>query len=200
MLQYPQAPTCLCLVVLLSSSPVLGFYVQGNLLYEEVRLPMDVNATGVYEERWFNPVYLPYNPLICTYIVSFCQALSHTIESRVPPYITGTTHWESTHTHLWRYNGPRHCCYKVLAIFPCFPVLSVAVAYFSWPHLVGTEVLYLMSGIGYKHGYFTKFRLITEKAELSGNPRCAYFPSSADTLMNVSVITLWVHSLIRQTK
>ena len=51
---------------------------------------------------------------------------------------------------------------------------------------MGIEVFYIMAGIGYNHSYFEKFKLIATKAELSGNPRVAYFPSSADTLMNVS--------------
>lgn len=162
--------------------------MQGNLFYEQVRLP--VNATAdvpeVYRATWYNPVYLPYNPIIWSYIVSVIQALSHMFVPELPPYITGVTHWESIYMFLFRYRGPRQCCYKIMGIL-CFPVLSVAVAYFSWPHLIGTEVFYIMAGIGYEHSFFNKYKLITQKAELSGNPRCGYFPSSADTLMNVSI-------------
>ena len=112
---------------------------------------------------------------------------SHTFVPQMPPYITGVTHWENLHKFLWHYNGPRQCCFKILAML-VFPILSVSVAYFSWPHLIGTEVFYIMAGIGYDHSFFKKFKLITEKAELSGNPRCAFFPESADTLMNVSAL------------
>ena len=164
---------------------IIAVYMQGNLFYNEVRLPKDANATGVYDEHWLNPVYLPYNPILLSYIVSIIQALSHMLVPEMPPYITGVTHWESIHVYLWRYNGRRQCCYKILAVC-LFPILSVAVAYFSWPHLIGTQVFYIMAGIGYEHNYFKKYKLITEKAELSGNPRLAYFPSSADVLMNVS--------------
>ena len=158
--------------------------VQGNLFYEGVRLPRNVNATGIYREHWLNPVYLPYNPLIWTYIVSAIQALSHMFVPQMPPYITGVTHWESLHVFLCQYKGPRKCCYVILS-FVCCPILSVSVAYFSWPHLIGTEVFYIMAGIGYDHSFFAKYKLITEKAELSGNPKCANFPCSADSLMNV---------------
>ena len=47
-------------------------------------------------------------------------------------------------------------------------------------------MFYIMAGIGYDHSYFQKYKLIIEKAELSGNPNVDVFPSSADTLMNVS--------------
>lgn len=157
--------------------------MQGNLFYEEVRLPDDDNATGIYKYYpFFNPVYLPYNPLIWSYIVSFVQATSHFFVPQLPPYITGVTHWESIHVFLC---GKRHCCIKILGIL-CYPILSVGVAYFSWPHLIGIEVFYIMAGIGYDHPFFKKYKLVTEKAELSGNPRCAHFPTTADTLMNVS--------------
>lgn len=163
--------------------------IQGNLFYESVRLPKDINATGIYRVHWLNPVYLPYNPIIWSYIVSVIQASSHMLVPQMPPYITGVTHWESLHHFLWHYNGPRQCCYKILALL-CFPILSVSVAYFSWPHLIGTQVFYIMAGIGYNHSYFQKYKLVTEKAELSGNPRLAYFPGRADTLMNVRIICI----------
>lgn len=162
--------------------------LQGNLLYEEVRIPRDANSTGIYKEHWLNPVYLPYNPIVWSYIVSVIQASSHGGMPQLPPYITGVTHWESFHAFLYS-KGPIH--YKILA-FLSFPVLSVSVAYFSWFHLIGTEVFYIMAGIGYNHSYFDKYKLITQKAELSGNPRLGYFPSSADTLMNVSELYLCI--------
>ena len=47
-------------------------------------------------------------------------------------------------------------------------------------------MFYIMAGIGYDHSYFHKYKRIIQKAELSGNPNVDVFPSSADTLMNVS--------------
>jgi len=54
-----------------------------------------------------------------------------------------------------RKSGSKSFIWKLLA-FGCFPITSVAVAWFSWPHLIGTEVFYLMAGIGYKHSDFEK--------------------------------------------
>ncbi len=171
---------------------LLAFLVQGNLFYEQVRLPKDANATGIYNEFFLNPVYLPYNPLLWSYIVSFIQATSHMFVPQMPPYITGVTHWESLSQFLWNCKGPcrqwcRGCCNKILAL-GCFPILSVGVAYFSWPHLIGTQVFYIMAGIGYDHSFFKKYKLVVRKAELSGNPRLAHFPSSAETLINVRAV------------
>ena len=59
--------------------------------------------------------------------------------------IVGMEHWESLYTffNLWRNRiGEGRCraiVYQAGALI-CFPVLSVAVAWFSWPHLIGTEV------------------------------------------------------------
>lgn len=114
-------------------------------------------------------------------ISSLLSRLAHTFCSSIAPYITGVYHWESISQFLC---GKSHFIFKVLAVV-CFPVLSVSVAYFSWPHLIGTEVFYIMAGIGYEHSYFKKYKLVVEKAELSGNPRVAQFPMSADTLMQV---------------
>ena len=83
-----------------------------------------------------------------------------------------------------RQKGAKACCWKVLAL-ACFPFTSVAVAWFSWPHLIGTEMFYIMAGIGYKHSYFKKYKLITQKAELSGDPNCSRFPDSYQDMTEV---------------
>ena len=82
------------------------------------------------------------------------------------------------------YSG-QGCMWKILA-FGAFPFTSVAVAWFSWPHLIGTEVFYIMAGIGYRHDYFDKYKLVTQKAELSGNPNLSRFPDSMDDLTEVT--------------
>lgn len=73
--------------------------LQGNLFYQEVRIPKDANATGIFGEHWFNPVYLPYNPGLIqwSYIVSFIQATSHMFVPQMPPYITGVPHRRRTY-------------------------------------------------------------------------------------------------------
>ncbi|CAC5380035.1 unnamed protein product [Mytilus coruscus] len=60
-------------------------------------------------------------------------------------------HWESMHIYFMikRNNAAstiKHICYVFLSLL-LFPILSVAVAWFSWPHLIGTEVIYIMAGI-----------------------------------------------------
>lgn len=69
--------------------------------------------------------------------------------------------------------------------FGCFPITSVAVAWFSWPHLIGTEMFYIMAGIGYKHSFFKKYKLITKKAELCGDPNVSRFPSDYQNMTEV---------------
>ena len=71
--------------------------------------------------------------------------------------------------------------------FAAFPFTSVLVAWISCPHLIGTEVFYIMAGIGYNHSYFEKYKLITQKAELSGDPNISRFPDSFDDLTEVSL-------------
>ena len=78
--------------------------------------------------------------------------------------------------------------YKILAL-AAFPFTSTFVAWVSWPHLIGTEVFYIMAGIGYNHKYFQKYKLITQKAELSGDPNVSRFPDSFDDLTEVSLYT-----------
>ena len=80
--------------------------------------------------------------------------------------------------------GPKICLYRILSIV-LFPVLCVSVAYFSWPHLIGTEVFYIMAGIGYRHDFFEKYRLVATKAELSGDPKLSKFPTSVEELTQV---------------
>jgi len=75
--------------------------------------------------------------------------------------------------------------YKILAL-AAFPFTSVFVAWVSWPHLIGTEVFYIMAGIGYDHSFFKKYKLITQKAELSGDPNISRFPDSFDDLTEVN--------------
>ena len=103
---------------------------------------------------------------------------------QLPPYITGVNHWEAISVFLFR-KGGRACCYRILS-FALFPILSVSVAYFSWPHLIGTEVFYIMAGIGYRHKYFKKYKLVTLKAELTGDPKLSRYPKTAEELMQVT--------------
>ena len=86
---------------------------------------------------------------------------------------------------FYRKKGAAACCWRVLAL-GAFPVTSVAVAWFSWPHLIGTEVFYIMAGIGYRHSYFKKYKLITQKAELSGDPALSHFPDSFHDMTEVN--------------
>ena len=88
---------------------------------------------------------------------------------------------------VYRQKGAKACFWRMLAL-GAFPVTSVAVAWFSWPHLIGTEVFYIMAGIGYKPCDFEKYKLITEKAELSGNPIISRFPDSFHDLTEVSTL------------
>ncbi|XP_065899514.1 uncharacterized protein [Dysidea avara] len=138
--------------------------------------------------KWYNPVLTPYNPIMWSYIISFMQASSHMLVPQLPPFITGVTHWEAVSVFLCRQKGAKACCWKVLAL-ACFPFTSVAVAWFSWPHLIGTEMFYIMAGIGYKHSYFKKYKLITQKAELSGDPNCSRFPDSYQDMTEASEIS-----------
>ena len=91
--------------------------------------------------------------------------------------------------HCYRQKGPEAWAWRILAL-GAFPFTSVAVAWFSWPHLIGTEVFYIMAGIGYEHSDFEKFKLITEKAELSGNPIVSRFP---DNFQDLTEVTLELH-------
>ena len=66
------------------------------------------------------------------------------------------------------------------------------MTWISWPHLIliGTEVFYVMADIGYNHSYFKKYRLITQNAELSGDPNISCFPDSFDDLTEIIRISL----------
>ena len=77
-----------------------------------------------------------------------------------------------------------HWGYIILS-FGAFPITSVFVAWISWPHLIGTQVFYIMAGIGYNHSFFEKYKLITQKAELSGDPNMSRFPGSFEDLTEV---------------
>ena len=101
-----------------------------------------------------------------------------------------------TGTILYRRKSAKACCWRVLAL-GMFPITSVAVAWFSWPHLIGTEVFYIMAGIGYKHSYFKKYMLITQKAELSGDPNVSRFPDSFHDLTEVIVNVLFYLLLLQ---
>lgn len=61
----------------------------------------------------------------------------------------GASHWESLHVFLWHEskNGKLKkqkswfwSYFFTLAPIVTFLMLSVSVAWFSWPHLIGTEV------------------------------------------------------------
>ena len=55
------------------------------------------------DPTWYNPVLIPYNPILWSYIVSLIQASSHMFVPQMPPFITGVTHWEGVYTFLCRY-------------------------------------------------------------------------------------------------
>jgi len=52
-----------------------------------------------------------------------------------------------------------------------------------------------MAGIGYKHSDFEKYKLITEKAELTGNPIVSRFPDSFHDLTEVLNICICTYEL-----
>ena len=57
----------------------------------------------------------------------------------------GYQHWELFHVFFCKKRtDPQKkctsCCFIVMALI-AFPFFSVAVAWFSWPHLIGTEVI-----------------------------------------------------------
>ena len=60
------------------------------------------------DPTWYNPVLIPYNPIMWSYIVSIIQAGSHMFVPQLPPFITGVTHWEATTTFLFRYVNCNH--------------------------------------------------------------------------------------------
>ncbi|VDI82422.1 Hypothetical predicted protein [Mytilus galloprovincialis] len=146
-------------------------YMTGNLWYY---------SYCTYGNPWYNPTNWYTNPLIWSYIISFVQAYSHIYEQEIPPYISGAGHWESLHLYLWdrakkQESNVGRNIFRIAATF-LFPVLSVSVAWFSWPHLIGTEIVYIMAGIGYKADMFKEFFIIAEKAKRSGNPIINHFP------------------------
>lgn len=135
--------------------------MQGNLFYEEVRLPRNANATGIYRDHWLNPVYLHalQTSYLELYIVSAIQALSHIFVPEMPPYIAGVTHWESLHIFLCQYKSLWQFCYRIM-FFVCCPILSVSVAYFFWPHWVRSVLNYGRHCVII--AFFEKYKLITE--------------------------------------
>ncbi|XP_071144153.1 uncharacterized protein [Mytilus edulis] len=133
---------------------------------------------------WYNPTSYGTNPFIWSYVISFIQAISHIAVPQMPPYITGVEHWESVRAYMYICKTPKnaksrakHICFVVLSVV-LFLILSVSVAWFSWPHLIGTEVIYIMAGIGYRPRYFKKFFRVVEKIELQGNPIIDTFPTT----------------------
>ncbi|CAC5397300.1 unnamed protein product [Mytilus coruscus] len=149
----------------------------GNLWYYSYRTPGN---------PWYNPTNWYINPLIWSYIISFVQAFSHGFEQEIPPNISGASHWESLHVFVChRSKKQKSMVWSIiffLAAILLFPVLSVSVAWFSWPHLIGTEIIYIMAGIGYRADFFEKFIRIAEKAERSGNPIIDHFPKNKDDI------------------
>lgn len=82
-------------------------------------------------------------------------------------------------------NSKGNLLYIILSV-AAFPITSVFVAWVSWPHLIGTEVFYIMAGIGYDHSFFKKYMQITQKAELSGDPNMSRFPDSFKDMTEVN--------------
>ncbi|CAG2253296.1 unnamed protein product [Mytilus edulis] len=157
-------------------------YMTGNLWYYSYRTPGN---------PWYNPTNWYTNPLIWSYIISLVQASSHGFEQEIPPEYSGASHWESLHVFLWHEskNGKLKkqkswfwSYFFTLAPIVTFLMLSVSVAWFSWPHLIGTEIIYIMAGIGYRADFFEKFIRIAEKAERSGNPIIDHFPKNKDDI------------------
>ena len=173
-------------------------YVQGNALYDQWRYDApyldDMRYNGT-RRPWYDPVRTPYHPILWSYVLAAVQASSHFFVPQLPPFITGLRHWEGVWVFLLNpdnkeeLKGPKICLYRILSIV-LFPVLCVSVAYFSWPHLIGTEVFYIMAGIGYRHKYFKKYKLVTKKAELTGDPKLSRYPKTAEELMQVTYIVI----------
>ncbi|XP_061171881.1 uncharacterized protein LOC133181379 [Saccostrea echinata] len=153
----------------------------GNLWYYSYR---------TVNNPWYNPTNWYTNPLIWSYGISFLQASSHMTESQIPAFITGVTHWESLHMFFLKRRKTlesrcKNCGFVVLSLI-CFPFLSVSVAWFSWPHLIGTEVIYIMAGIGYRPKFFKEYFRIVEKSESFGNPVIDRFPTSHKDVMAIA--------------
>ncbi|XP_055997796.1 uncharacterized protein LOC130047213 [Ostrea edulis] len=79
----------------------------------------------------------------------------------------------------------KNCGFVTLSLLS-FPILSVSVAWFSWPHLIGTEVIYIMAGIGYRPKFFKEYFRIVEKSESFGNPIIDRFPTNHKDVMSVA--------------
>ena len=109
--------------------------MQGNLFYGEVRLPRNANPTGIYRDYWLNPVYLPYNPLIWSYIVSsipFTRVCSSDATIHHQSYPLGV---------LTSFSLPVQRSTTVLLYDHVFHFLPNLCGIFSLSHLIGTEVL-----------------------------------------------------------
>ncbi|XP_053402941.1 uncharacterized protein LOC128558118 [Mercenaria mercenaria] len=162
---------------LATSVVIFVCWITGNLWYAVYKAPGN---------SWYNPTTIASNPILWSYIISFIQASSHLAVPQMPPYITGLHHWESMHAFFCKKYQTSERTWRgrlyIVAALLCFPLLSVAVAWFSWPHLIGTMVFYIMAGIGYQHSSFKKYRRVVEKAELSGNPGLDHFPTRVEDL------------------
>ncbi|CAG2203946.1 unnamed protein product [Mytilus edulis] len=69
--------------------------------------------------------------------------LSKDGDEQIPFYDARVQHWESMHMYFMMKRKDtvstiKHICFVILSVL-LFPILSVAVAWFSWPHLIGTE-------------------------------------------------------------
>ncbi|KAK3597066.1 hypothetical protein CHS0354_022071 [Potamilus streckersoni] len=122
---------------------------------------------------WYNPTYLWANPIIWSYLASIVQAGSHMCSPQLPPYITGVDHWESLPAFFCQKSTSaeqfvKRLCFRFMAILS-YPTLSTAVSWFSWPHLIGIEVFYILGGIGFKPKFFQDLLRVAEKEERSGN-------------------------------
>ncbi|KAL3837479.1 hypothetical protein ACJMK2_022833 [Sinanodonta woodiana] len=122
---------------------------------------------------WYNPTCLWANPIIGSYLASIAQAGSHMCSPQLPPYITGNDHWESLPVFFCQKSTSteqlvKRLCFRLMAILS-YPTLSTAVSWFSWPHLIGIEVFYILGGIGFKPKFFQDLLRVAEKEERSGN-------------------------------
>ncbi|CAG2198946.1 unnamed protein product [Mytilus edulis] len=138
------------------------------------------------DNRWYNPTNIYSNPLVWSYIVSFMQTASHLVVPQLPPNVTGTNYWESytsffTIKRKTKESTIKHMVFLSLSVV-LFPVLFVFDEWVSSPRLLGTEVLYIMTGIGYRPKIFQRYFRVVEKAVLHGNPIIDRFPTNYNDL------------------
>jgi len=128
---------------------------------------------------FYNPTIWACNPLIWAYISSLVESASHLLVPQLPPYITGVNHWESPLAFIQKGN----VVFLLSALFSAF-IFAPLVSYISHPHLIGTEIIYIMFGLGYHSEFYAEYRRMVQKAELCGNPALDEVPKSFKNLVH----------------